>query len=140
MKEIKAFLKKILLAVELVFVIAFVHWDKFLFVGIIALDQFVFNNGAGRVYSCTAKCFSHYLRTESRRGVWNPAQPANIFSCRWRNTFNFGGIFLSKNQSQRQSVEIWRDNFGRRRDCKFNRQSAERTCCRLFGLQELACF
>ena len=41
MKEIKAFLKKILLAVELVFVIAFVHWDKFLFVGIIALDQFV---------------------------------------------------------------------------------------------------
>ena len=41
MKEITTFLKKILLAVELGFVIALVNWDKFLFVGIIALDQFV---------------------------------------------------------------------------------------------------
>ena len=41
MKEITTFLKKILLAVELGFVIALVNWDKLLFVGIIALDQFV---------------------------------------------------------------------------------------------------
>ena len=41
MKEVTAFLKKILLAVELFFVIIFVHWDKLLFVGVIALDQFV---------------------------------------------------------------------------------------------------
>ena len=41
MKEITAFLKKILLAVELFFVIVLVHWDKLLFVGVIALDQFV---------------------------------------------------------------------------------------------------
>ena len=41
MKEVKDFLKKILLAVELFFVIVLVHWDKLLFVGIIALDQFV---------------------------------------------------------------------------------------------------
>ena len=41
MKEITTFLKKILLAVELFFVIVLVHWDKLLFVGVIALDQFV---------------------------------------------------------------------------------------------------
>lgn len=41
MKEITAFLKKILLAVELFFVIALVNWDKILFVGIIAFDQIV---------------------------------------------------------------------------------------------------
>jgi len=41
MKEITAFLKKFLLAVELFFVIVLVHWDKLLFVGVIALDQFV---------------------------------------------------------------------------------------------------
>lgn len=35
-----AFLKKILLVVELIFVIAFVHWEKLLFVGVVALDQF----------------------------------------------------------------------------------------------------
>lgn len=40
MKAVVAFLKKILLIVELTFVVAFVHWDKLLFVGIIALDQF----------------------------------------------------------------------------------------------------
>ncbi len=34
------FLKKILLIIELVFVIAFVHWEKFLFFGIVVLDQF----------------------------------------------------------------------------------------------------
>ena len=34
------FLKKLLLYIELFFVILFVHWDKILFVGIIALDQF----------------------------------------------------------------------------------------------------
>ena len=41
MKEITTFFKKILLAVELFFVIVLVHWDKLLFVGVIALDQFV---------------------------------------------------------------------------------------------------
>lgn len=40
MKPVVEFLKKILLIIELAFVIAFVHWDKLLFVGIVALDQF----------------------------------------------------------------------------------------------------
>ena len=40
-KSIISVLKSILLVIELVFVIAFVHWDKLLFVGIIAVDQFV---------------------------------------------------------------------------------------------------
>ena len=40
MQSVIKFLKKILLVVELFFVILFVHWDKVLFVGIIALDQF----------------------------------------------------------------------------------------------------
>ena len=35
------FLKKILLAVELFFVVLMVHWDKILFLAIVALDQFV---------------------------------------------------------------------------------------------------
>ena len=34
-------LKKVLLAFELLFVIAIVNWDKLLFVGIVAADQFV---------------------------------------------------------------------------------------------------
>ena len=34
------FLKKILLIIELAFVIAFVHWEKVLFFGIVVLDQF----------------------------------------------------------------------------------------------------
>ena len=41
MNDIVSKLKKILLAVELFFVIIFVHWDKFLFVAVIAFDQFV---------------------------------------------------------------------------------------------------
>ena len=41
MNFVTSFLKKFLLAVELFFVILFVHWDKILFVGIIVLDQFV---------------------------------------------------------------------------------------------------
>ena len=41
MNSVSSFLKKILLAVELFFVILFVHWDKIFFVGVIALDQFV---------------------------------------------------------------------------------------------------
>ena len=41
MKEVTAFFKKILLAVELFFVIVWVHWDKLLFVGIIVFDQFI---------------------------------------------------------------------------------------------------
>ena len=41
MQVVVSFMKKILLAVELFFVILFVHWDKLFFVGLIALDQFV---------------------------------------------------------------------------------------------------
>ena len=40
MKSLVEFLKKILLAIELAFVIAFIHRDKILFFGIVALDQF----------------------------------------------------------------------------------------------------
>jgi len=54
MNEVIAFLKKILLAVELAFVIVFVHWDKFLFVGVIALDQF-----------CKAKIISSMIPGET---------------------------------------------------------------------------
>ena len=39
MKSIVPILKKILLGVELLIVIAIVHWEKVLFAGIIALDQ-----------------------------------------------------------------------------------------------------
>ena len=41
MQSIVLYLKKILLVIELFFIILFVHWDKVLFVGIIALDQFI---------------------------------------------------------------------------------------------------
>ena len=40
-KSIISVLKSILLVIELALTIAFVHWDKLLFVGIIAIDQFV---------------------------------------------------------------------------------------------------
>lgn len=40
MKSVIPFLKKILLVIELIFVVAFVHWDKVLFILIIAVDQF----------------------------------------------------------------------------------------------------
>ena len=40
MKSLVDFLKKILLIVELAFVIMFVHWEKVLFIGIVVLDQF----------------------------------------------------------------------------------------------------
>ena len=40
-KSIKSILKSILLVIELVFVVAIVHWDKLLFIGIVAVDQFV---------------------------------------------------------------------------------------------------
>ena len=40
MKSIIPILKKILLSVELLIVVALVHWEKVLFVGILALDQF----------------------------------------------------------------------------------------------------
>ena len=40
MKSFVALLKKILLVIECVFAIAFIHWDKVLFLGIVALDQF----------------------------------------------------------------------------------------------------
>ncbi len=40
MKAVINFLKKVLLVIELFFVILIVHWEKVLFVGIIALDQF----------------------------------------------------------------------------------------------------
>lgn len=40
MKPLVDFLKKILLIIELIFVIAFVHWDKVLFFGVVAGDQF----------------------------------------------------------------------------------------------------
>ena len=40
-KSIISILKSILLVIELVLAIAFVHWDKLLFVGIVAVDQFV---------------------------------------------------------------------------------------------------
>lgn len=39
-KKIISFLKNILLVIELIFFVAYVHWDKVLFVSIIALDQF----------------------------------------------------------------------------------------------------
>ena len=39
MKAILAFLKKILLAVELVIAVLLINWEKTLFIGIIALDQ-----------------------------------------------------------------------------------------------------
>ncbi len=40
MKSVIKFLQKVLLVIELFFVILIVHWEKVLFVGIIALDQF----------------------------------------------------------------------------------------------------
>lgn len=40
MKAIIPILKKFLLGVELAIVVAFVHWEKVLFAGILALDQF----------------------------------------------------------------------------------------------------
>jgi len=40
LKSAVEFLKKILLVIELIFVIAFVHREKLLFVGVVALDQF----------------------------------------------------------------------------------------------------
>ena len=40
MKALVEFLKKILLIIELALFIAFVHWDKVLFLGVVALDQF----------------------------------------------------------------------------------------------------
>ena len=39
-KSIISILKSFLLFIELVLAIAFVHWDKLLFVGIVAIDQF----------------------------------------------------------------------------------------------------
>ena len=39
MKSIVAFLKKILLVIELIIAIAVINWEKTLFIGIIALDQ-----------------------------------------------------------------------------------------------------
>ena len=39
-KSIISVLKSILLVIELALTIAFVHWDKLLFVGIVAIDQF----------------------------------------------------------------------------------------------------
>ena len=40
-KTIISFLKSIILVIELTIYVAFVHWDKLLFVGIIAIDQFI---------------------------------------------------------------------------------------------------
>ena len=40
-KSIISILKSILLFIELALAIAFVHWDKLLFVGIVAIDQFI---------------------------------------------------------------------------------------------------
>ena len=40
MKFLPESLKKILSIVELIFAIAYVHWDKLLFFGVVALDQF----------------------------------------------------------------------------------------------------
>lgn len=39
-KKIISFLKNVLLVIELIFFVAYVHWDKVLFMGIIAFDQF----------------------------------------------------------------------------------------------------
>lgn len=41
LESIISVLKKFLLVIELIAYVVFVHWDKFLFVGIIAIDQFV---------------------------------------------------------------------------------------------------
>lgn len=40
-KSIISILKSILLIIELAFVIAFTHWEKLLFIGIVVIDQFV---------------------------------------------------------------------------------------------------
>ena len=40
MKAVIAFLKKILLAIELIFAFALIHWEKTLFLAVLALDQF----------------------------------------------------------------------------------------------------
>ena len=40
-KKIISFLKNVLLVIELIFFVAYVHWDKVLFMAIIAADQFV---------------------------------------------------------------------------------------------------
>ena len=41
MKSIIAILKKILLVIELIIAVAVIHWEKTLFIGVIALDQFL---------------------------------------------------------------------------------------------------
>ena len=53
MKTVVEFLKKILLIIELAFVIAFVHRDKVLFLGVVALALVVI-----------AVCFIVYLGSE----------------------------------------------------------------------------
>ena len=40
MKPLANFFKKILLVIELVFAVAFIHWEKLLFIGVVAIDQF----------------------------------------------------------------------------------------------------
>ena len=40
-KSITSILKSVLLVIDLIIAIALVHWDKFLFIGIVAVDQFV---------------------------------------------------------------------------------------------------
>ena len=40
-KSIKSFLKSVLFVIEMIIAIALVHWDKLLFIGIVAIDQFV---------------------------------------------------------------------------------------------------
>ena len=40
MKPFVDFLKKLLLGIEIIFAVAFIHWDKVVFFGVVALDQF----------------------------------------------------------------------------------------------------
>lgn len=40
-KSITSILKSVFLVIELILAIALVHWDKLLFIGIVAIDQFV---------------------------------------------------------------------------------------------------
>ena len=40
-KKIKSILKSLLLVIELIIAVVLIHWEKLLFIGIVAIDQFV---------------------------------------------------------------------------------------------------
>ncbi len=123
MKAVINFLKKVLLVIELFFVILIVHWEKVLFVGIIALDQFsklkiVQSMSLGGINPHTRKFFPLHIRTKPRRGIWNFAQSAGIFFGNRRGVVNFIRIFFPENQQTQSAFKIWLDKFGERLDGK----------------------